>query len=68
MKKGHSIKVALTDARTGRTEIYTNPPWSLLALNLTIDGCSVTLVHSDGGRQTVHVNSSFEAMTARFSN
>ncbi|SMO64129.1 hypothetical protein SAMN06265221_105257 [Paracoccus laeviglucosivorans] len=59
-------RVVLTDARTGRTEYYSSPPWSLLALDLAQKNCIVTLKHESGQTVTVHVSSSASTVAQRF--
>lgn len=40
--------IAITDAETRRTLLFSSPPWRLKKLKCGIRGCRVTLIHQDG--------------------
>lgn len=58
--------VALTDAFSGLTEIFAQPPWRLEGIRHFQNGDLVKLVHDDGTTRLIPVRPSTSGLVERF--
>ncbi|SMG53951.1 hypothetical protein [Paracoccus sp. J56] len=58
--------VALTDALTGATEIFAQPPWHLEGIRHFQNGDLVKLVHDDGTTRLMPIRSCTSGLFERF--
>lgn len=57
--------IAITDAESRRTLLFSTPPWRLKKLKCGIGGCRISLIHDDGTVRCVTTSAEERTVRAR---